>query len=103
MLPSVTGGSTVLGYDIGITLSTNYQKDFAYSNHNTPIISRGATYNPSFIGIQSTKINTFSRNTHSRLMFRGNIEEVTDIEEYLNAEEVRYPATSTGDGEDLFS
>lgn len=29
---------------------------------------------------------------HSRLMFRGNIEEVTDIDEYLNAEEVRYDA-----------
>ena len=103
LLPSVTGGSAVLGYDIGITHSTNYQKDFVYSNHSTAIISRGAVYNPSFIGINSTKINIFSRNTHSRLMFRGNIEEVTDIEEYLNAEEVRYPAPVPDEGIDIFA
>lgn len=84
LMCTVGGGSSVIGYNTFQYISSN-------GNGVTFSLSKSLT-SGCFSEVNNQNRAYSDRANHSRLMFRGNIEEVTDIDEYLNAEEVRYDA-----------
>lgn len=103
MMPIKGGGGVITGYNIKYYFKVNYQKEFLYSNHFCVALNRLYGSGISFMGFEGARINAVNRAFHSRLMFRGDIEEIDDISEYLKTEEVRYPAPISDDGIDIFA
>ncbi len=98
------GGDSDIGYDIGGSYgNNNASNNFLYTQSKVLIAGRWNEYDPSFIKMESIPINRMDVTNHSRLMFRGDIEEINDISEYLKTEEVRYPAPVPDDGIDIFA